>query len=179
MKEGQAGDFQAKNDALVGMTEDGIDEDDSSDIQRKNHWEKCSECGKVHNLDAPCPDDKHDPDKDNKDKEDDKNAGGIMKKNHHDKGMKVLDELGEAEDDFKKGNPPAATQPKPPKTKRKKNWRDDVYRDLGMKKVRGSQGGTYYEGEGEDGPGPTYEDDDEKYAPGATYEASDPEIVCA
>jgi hypothetical protein len=43
----------------------------------------------------------------------------------------------------------ATEAPKPPQPPKKKkvNWKDQAYRDLGMNKVRGASGKTYYEGE--------------------------------
>jgi hypothetical protein len=96
VQEGDAEDFQAGNDALVGMTEDeaGLvsganpEEDGAAKILRMNHDTMCSGCGAVHPVDVMCF---------NGRTHSEAGAGGgngsadILKQNHAQKGMKVED----------------------------------------------------------------------------------------
>jgi hypothetical protein len=94
--EGDAEDFQDRNDALVGMTEmeDGVisganpEEDGAAKLLRLNHDKMCLGCGAVHPLDVMCF---------NGRTHSEAGAGGgngagdILKQNHAQKGMKVED----------------------------------------------------------------------------------------
>jgi hypothetical protein len=86
LKEGDAEDFQAGNDALVGMTEADVpgadpEEGGAAGLLQKNHDAKCMNCGAVHPFDVVCFNGRSHSEapKDG--------AGAILKANHLAKGM--------------------------------------------------------------------------------------------
>lgn len=86
--EGDAENFQDKNDALVGMTEteEGVisaanpEEDGAARQLRLNHDKFCMGCNAVHPMDVPCFNGR-------KHSEMEGGAGAILKQNHTQKGM--------------------------------------------------------------------------------------------
>lgn len=97
VKEGDAEDFQDRNDALVGMTEsedavipaDNPEEDGAAKMLRLNHDAMCMSCNAIHPLDVMCFNGREHSEK-NSSKE--VGAGAILKQNHSEKGMTGMGE---------------------------------------------------------------------------------------